>query len=72
MIMPGLDGREVAAGFRAARPGIPVVGITGFAGESDQDTVVEQAGLAGLVTKPFSADALIRAVASACEGSAVP
>ena len=67
MIMPGLDGREVAARFREARPGVPVVGITGFAGEADQGAVVEQAGLAALVTKPFSADALIRAVASACE-----
>ena len=68
MIMPGLDGRQVAAGFRAARPGVPVVGITGYAGESDQDDVFERDGLAGLVTKPFSSDALIRAVASACEG----
>jgi CheY-like chemotaxis protein len=67
MIMPGLNGRQVAAGFRAARPGVPVVGITGFAGESDQDDVFEQDRLTGLVTKPFSAEALIRAVSSACE-----
>jgi CheY-like chemotaxis protein len=41
------------------------VGITGFAGDADE-MAAQEAGLAGLVTKPFSADALMRAVASAC------
>jgi PAS domain S-box-containing protein len=65
MVMPGMSGQQVVVGFRAARPGVPVVVITGYAGESDQ-VGAEEAGLAGLVTKPFSADALMRAVASAC------
>jgi two-component system, cell cycle sensor histidine kinase and response regulator CckA len=69
MVMPGLHGREVVARFRIVRPGTPVVGITGYAGEADQGAAVGEAGLAGLVTKPFSADALVRAVASACEGT---
>jgi PAS domain S-box-containing protein len=65
MVMPGLTGQQVVIGFRASRPGVPVVGITGYAGDSDRVTAGE-AGLAGLVTKPFSADALVRAIASAC------
>jgi len=66
MVMPGLSGQQVVVRFRATRPGIPVVGITGYAGESPEVAAAGEAGLSGLVTKPFSADALIRAVASAC------
>jgi PAS domain S-box-containing protein len=65
MVMPGLTGQQVIVGFRVARPGVPVVGITGFAGDADE-MAAQEAGLAALVTKPFSADALMRAVASAC------
>ena len=66
MVMPGLSGQQVVVRFRVARPGVPIVGITGYAGESPQVAAAEEAGLSGLVTKPFSADALIRAVAAAC------
>jgi PAS domain S-box-containing protein len=66
MVMPGLSGQQVVIRFRATRPGVPIVGITGYAGESPQVVAAEEAGLSGLITKPFSADALIRAVAAAC------
>ena len=66
MVMPGLSGQQVVVRFRATRPGVPIVGITGYAGESPQVAAAEEAGLSGLVTKPFSGDALIRAVAAAC------
>ncbi len=69
MVMPGLSGQQVVVRFRATRPGVPVVGITGYAGESPQVAAAEEAGLAGLITKPFSADALIRAVAAACHSN---
>jgi PAS domain S-box-containing protein len=69
MVMPGLSGQQVVVRFRAARPGVPIVGITGYAGESPQVVAAEEAGLSGLITKPFSADALIRAVAAACHSN---
>ena len=66
MVMPGLSGQQVVVRFRATRPGVPIVGITGYAGESPEVAAAEEAGLSGLITKPFSADALVRAVAAAC------
>jgi PAS domain S-box-containing protein len=69
MVMPGLSGQQVVVRFRAARPGVPIVGITGYAGESPQVVAAEEAGLSGLVTKPFSAAVLIRAVAAACHSN---
>jgi PAS domain S-box-containing protein len=69
MVMPGLTGQQVVVRFRAARPGVPIVAITGYAGESPQVVAAGEAGLSGLVTKPFSADALIRAVATACHSN---
>ena len=65
MVMPGISGRELIAQFAAVRPRVPIVAITGFAGEADQPAR-DEVGLSGLVTKPFSADALLRAVATAC------
>jgi CheY-like chemotaxis protein len=66
LVMPGMSGRELIAQFAVVRPGVPMIAITGFAGESDQP-VADDVGLSGLVTKPFSADALLRAVAAACD-----
>lgn len=71
MVMPGLTGRELISQFAAARPGVPIIAITGFAGEADQHGG-DEVGLSGLVTKPFSADALLRAVANACASRDCP
>jgi DNA-binding response OmpR family regulator len=53
----GMNGRQVADAARAARPGLPVLFITGFAenaviGDGPLDAGME------LVTKPFSMEAL--------------
>jgi len=55
--LPGLDGREMAERARAARPGLKVLFITGYAGKatfgdgrSDPSTQ--------LITKPFTVEAL--------------
>ena len=63
MVMPGMHGRELIALFRARRPGLPVISMSGFTGEMTQarDTSPE---LAAVLTKPFSSDALIRAVSA--------
>ena len=62
MVMPGVTGREVIARVRAVRPGTPVIVMTGFAGESRD--AADSSGIAAVVTKPFSAGVLVRAVAS--------
>jgi PAS domain S-box-containing protein len=63
MVMPGMHGRELIARFRAKRPGLPVISMSGFTGEMTQarDASPE---LAGVLTKPFSSDTLIRAVSA--------
>jgi CheY-like chemotaxis protein len=63
MVMPGMHGRELIARFRAKRPGLPVISMSGFTGEMTQtrDTSPE---LAAVLTKPFSSDALFRAVSA--------
>ena len=67
MIMPGTSGRDVIARARAARPATPVVVMTGFAGE--ERTAGGDAAVAAVVTKPFSAGVLVRAVAAAHEAA---
>jgi len=55
--LPGTSGRELAVKARAARPGLPVLLITGHAKDDPSE------GLdAGLLRKPFSTDDLARAV----------
>jgi CheY-like chemotaxis protein len=62
MVMPGMQGRELIASVRAMRPDLPVVCMTGFAGETDQPGDIVP-GILAVVTKPFSSEALLRAVA---------
>jgi PAS domain S-box-containing protein len=64
MVMPGLHGRDLIARFQAARPGVPVVCMTGYAGEGDDPGAFAE-DLLALVTKPFSGEVLRRTVATA-------
>ncbi len=61
MVMPGMHGRELIASVRALRSDLPVVCMTGFAGESDHPSDVLP-GVLAVVSKPFSSEALLRAV----------
>jgi CheY-like chemotaxis protein len=64
MVMPGMQGRELIASVRAIRANLPVVCMTGFAGETDHPGDVVP-GVRAVVTKPFSSETLVRAVALA-------
>ncbi|MDO8837151.1 MAG: response regulator [Vicinamibacterales bacterium] len=66
LVMPGMHGRELIRRFRILHPDTPVVCMTGFAGES-MDVHGLEAGIAAVVTKPFSSGALVRAVSAAME-----
>ncbi len=59
--LPELHGVTLAAGLRAARPGLPLILVSG---------VSEDPGLSGVpfLRKPFDADELLAAVAAALAG----
>ncbi len=65
MVMPGMHGRDLIARVRVLRPTLPIVCITGFAGEAT-DARGPGDGIVTVVTKPFSAEVLLRAVAASC------
>jgi two-component system cell cycle sensor histidine kinase/response regulator CckA len=71
VVMPGLNGRELAARLQAARPGLAVVYMSGYS----QD-VVDQAGVLEegltLVQKPFQPATLAAALRRALAAAAAP
>ena len=61
-IMPGLSGAEVAGRIRAEAPGQPILFVSGY---SETEAVKRTAPDAPLLTKPFRAEALHKAVRGA-------
>ncbi len=55
--LPGLNGRQVADGGRAARPGLKVLFMTGYAENAAIASGFLEPGMA-LITKPFAMDVL--------------
>ena len=64
-IMPGLSGAEVASRILADAPDQPILFVSGY---SETDAVRRVAPNAPLLTKPFRADALDKAVRGALAG----
>jgi signal transduction histidine kinase/CheY-like chemotaxis protein len=66
LVMPGLHGTDLIERFGAARPNVPVVCMTGFAGgPADAPGVGEI--VTAVVSKPCSAEQLLHAVGAALE-----
>ncbi len=65
--LPGLNGRQLADAAREARPGLPVLLITGYAGTALEETALAP-GMA-LIGKPFSLDTLTARVGAMLEAS---
>jgi PAS domain S-box-containing protein len=61
-IMPGLSGAEVAGQVRAEEPDLPILFVSGY---SETEAVKRTAPDAPLLTKPFRAEALQKAVRGA-------
>lgn len=61
MVMPGMHGRELIERFKAVRPGVPVVCMTGYADDDDPAGDLGESVVA-LVVKPFSSETLMRAL----------
>ncbi len=67
--MPGMTGPELVEALRARRPELPVVFISGYTGPdaAQEDTLSH---LGAFLTKPFTREALTRAVREALDGRA--
>ena len=67
VVMPDIDGRELAERALAARPGLPVLFVSGYTERVlDGLTLTPQRRL---LTKPFGASDLIREVRAAIDGT---
>ncbi|HEY8120528.1 MAG TPA: ATP-binding protein [Myxococcota bacterium] len=66
IVMPGRNGPELVEALRRQRPGLPVLYVSGYAGESFDIDGDERAAV---LWKPFSMSALRRAVRSALGGA---
>jgi CheY-like chemotaxis protein len=68
IMMPGMRGTELARRFQLARPGVPVVMMSGYAPEP----IPGELNAVTLLHKPFSAGqlvaAIVRALSSAPQG----
>jgi hypothetical protein len=70
MVMPEMGGRELALALRGSFPDIAVLLMSGYANAPMLRTEIEDTGFAFL-EKPFTASALLQAVAELLEVSAV-
>lgn len=64
LLMPGVDGHEVARRLRARRPGVHIVALSGLARSEDRERSRE-AGCNVHLTKPASLDEIVRALTGA-------
>jgi FixJ family two-component response regulator len=62
--MPGIDGFELLRQVHAARPGLPVLLITGYP-ETIKRLPAQSAGTARVFTKPFRGPELLAAISEA-------
>ena len=69
VLMPNASGLDLTRLLRAARPELPVVFMTGYAG-LDDDALVELRTTGPVLAKPFTQDTLLRTVATALESAA--
>jgi CheY-like chemotaxis protein len=66
VVMPRMGGIELANRLRKTHPDLPILFVTGYVEQSD--ALIESAGGNQVLLKPFSPDALLRAVSAALQG----
>ena len=66
MMMPFMDGASTARALRRMEPGVRLIGSSGLA-EQRKLAEVAEAGLAGFLPKPYTADQLLRTLAEVLE-----
>ena len=70
LVMPGVHGLQLIARCGELRPSVPVVCMTGFAGERE-DLQRTGSNLLEVLLKPFTAEGLVRAIAAAVDARGV-
>jgi len=68
IVMPGLQGDEVARRLRALRPETKVLFMSGYTKKAIADSLVEESG-AAFIPKPFSLPELTEKLRAVLEGS---
>lgn len=68
--MPGMTGAEVARHIRQSRPDMPILFLSGYSDSSAIDEAVQ--GTATVLSKPISADSLLRAIAEVAAPERTP
>ncbi len=69
VVMPGLNGAELAQRIQAAREGVPIVLMSGF-GPREIARVVGDIKAYRIIWKPFKTESLIRMIENSLGGSA--
>jgi DNA-binding NtrC family response regulator len=69
LMLPDRSGVEVLRALRSARPGLPVIMMTGYAAAEARDDA-RRSGAAGFLAKPFDESELLAAVRGALAGAA--
>jgi CheY-like chemotaxis protein len=69
IMMPGLNGIQLAAQIRSAHPRIPVILMTGFSLREIQE-IIGKANPYRIIWKPFKAESLLQMIENALEGQA--
>jgi two-component system cell cycle sensor histidine kinase/response regulator CckA len=67
VVMPRMRGIEMAARLRKTHPHLPILFVTGYVEQSE--ALHESAGGAPVLLKPFSPEALLRAVSSTLQAA---
>jgi signal transduction histidine kinase/ActR/RegA family two-component response regulator len=67
VVMPRMGGIELAARLRKNHPELPILFVTGYVEQSD--ALHESTGGAPVLLKPFSPEALLRAIATSLESA---
>jgi CheY-like chemotaxis protein len=68
VVMPGMSGVELAVTARERRPGLPVVFVSGYTGDTTIAGSDDPA--TAFLAKPFDGDDLLRAVRNTLDGAA--
>jgi CheY-like chemotaxis protein len=69
IVMPGMDGRDLARLMRSARPGLRVVLMTGYAELLAESSELQELGADAIVQKPFARAQIERVLADVLAAS---